>query len=232
MTRYLKDWELDMLLGGDGTPEQEAALVGNAENQARLQQLQKDEKTLFAHLFRTECPTPLELGEWFLKLVDAKSDQVIRSHLDICSHCEEELAAITAVVLNPTFQGVPAKRGTGILKRIIMKLEELLGDSQGQMALVPGLRGNSWSSVCYAGGDYLLSLTKQQTMSGGALIGSILATDLTGHAALKQGTTVVYEVALTESATFSFDDINPGFYELVIATPDAELIVPELHIES
>ncbi len=232
MTRYLKDWELDMLLGGDGTPELEAALVGNAENQARLQQLQKDEKTLFAHLFRTECPTPLELGEWYLKLVDANSYQVIRSHLDMCSHCEEELAAITAVVSNPLLQDVPVKRGASILKRIIMKLEDLLGDSAGQMTLAPGLRGNSWSSVCYAGGDYLLSLTKQQTMSGGALIGSILATDLTGHAALKQGTSVVYQTPLTESATFSFDDINPGFYELVIATPDAELIVPELHIES
>jgi hypothetical protein len=231
MTRHLKDWELDMLFGGDGTPEMEAALVGNAENQARLQQLQKDESTLFSRLFRTECPTPLELGEWYLKLVDANSYQVIRSHLDMCSHCEEELAAITAVVSKPLFQGVPAKRGPSILKRIIMKLEDLIGDGAGQMALAP-VRGNSWSSVCYAGGDYLLSLTKQQTISGGALIGSILATDLTGHAALKQGTNVVYQTPLTESATFSFDDINPGFYELVIATPDAELIVPQLHIES
>jgi hypothetical protein len=232
MTRHLKDWELDMLLGGDGTPEMEAALVGNPENRARLQQLQKDEKTLFAHLFRTECPTPLELGEWSLNLVDANRYQAIRSHLDICSHCEEELAAITAVVSKPLFEGIAAPRGPSILKRIIMKLEELVGAGAGQMTLVPvAVRGDSWS-VCYAGGDYLLSLTKQQTMSGGALIGSILATDLTGHAALKQGPSVVYEAPLTESATFTFDDINPGAYELVIATPDAELIVPELHIES
>lgn len=235
MTRYLKDWELDMLLGGDGTPELEAALVGNPDNQARLQLLQKDEKTLSAHLFRIECPTPLELGEWSLKLVEAKTSQVIRSHLDICAHCEEELAAITAAVSTPLFQHAPAMRGPSILKRIVMKLEDLLGNGAGQIAFAPvAVRGgsqNSWSA-CYAGGDYLLSLTKQQTISGGALIGSILATDLTGHATLKQGASVVYEVPLTESATFTFDGINPGFYELVIATPDAELIVPELHIES
>lgn len=231
MTRHLKDWELDMLLGGDGTPEMEAALAGNPENQARLHQLQKDDKTLFAHLFRTECPTPLELGEWHLNLVDANRAQAIRSHLDICPHCEEELAAITAVVSKPLFQDAPAMRGRSLLKRIIMKLEALVGDAAGQMAFAPAMRGNSWS-VCYAGGDYLLSLTRQQTISGGALIGSILANDLTGHATLKQGRSVVYETQLTESATFSFDDITPGFYELVIATPDAELIVPELHIES
>jgi hypothetical protein len=231
MTRYLEDWELDMLMGGDSTPEMQAALVGNPENRARWEQLQKDEKTLFANLFRTECPTSLELGEWSLNLVDASRYQVIRSHLDICSHCEEELAAITAVVSKPLFQGNPAKMGRSILKRIIMKLEDLLGDGLGQMAFAPvAVRGKSWS-VCYAGGDYLLSLTKQETRSGGALIGSILANDLTGHATLKQGPSVVYETPLTESATFTFDDVNPGAYELVIATSDAELIVPELHIE-
>jgi hypothetical protein len=240
MTRYLEDWELDMLLGGDGTPEMEAALASNAENQARFTRLQNDEKVLFTNLFRTECPSSLELGEWHLKLFDNEAYERIRAHIDLCPHCQEEVDHLVSMLDQPLLRTQPQKTGpAGVIKRIIMKLESIfppkgseytLGNYPGPVATPVLLRGSSWS-VCYAGGDYLLSLTRQNMVDGEALIGSVLASSVKGHAFLKQGHNVLYQTALTDTATFTFDSVNPGSYELVIATPQAELIVPQLNIE-
>ena len=155
MSRHLEDWELDMILGGDGTPEMEAALANNITNQKRLAQLQHEEQFLLASLFRVTCPTPLELGEWHLKLLGHKESEAIRSHLDHCSHCEADVTGMVKTMSHLLAESAPKgafkqNSGQSALKRIIMKLESILGDFGSSRASSPIMLRGASSTVCYA----------------------------------------------------------------------------------
>ena len=235
MTRRLEDWQLDMLLGGDGTPEMDAILASSPADQARFAQLRGEEAKLFDQLFRVECPTSLLLGEWHLGLLDKTTSQMISNHIDLCSECENELVVMAEMLDQPLFQTASKhtfqqKRGFGLLKRIVMTLEQALSNIGTQSAPV-ALRGDSWNAY-YSGGDYLLSLTRQEQEQGSALIGSILADSVAGQATLKEESGLIYEAPITDSATFSFDGVTPGEYELVITTQETQLVVPQLHWHS
>lgn len=232
MTRRLEDWQLDMILGGDGTPEMEAILASSPADQAQFAQLRAEEPGFFESLFRIECPTSLTLGDLHLGLLDESMTQMTQQHVNLCSHCSEEFVAITNLLDEPIFKTASARtfqkqNSFGLLKRIVMTLEQALGSLGSQNQAVPALRGESWNAY-YSGGDYLLSLTRQQHEQGHALVGSILADSVSGQATLAQSSGLMYEAPITASGSFSFNDVTPGAYELVITTPKAELVVPEI----
>ncbi len=232
MTRRLEDWELDMLLGGDGTPEMNAILASSPADQAQFTQLRTEEPSFFKSLFRIECPTSLTLGDLHLGLLKESMTQTIQQHVNLCTHCGEELAVITAMLDEPIFKTASARtfqkeNSFGLLKRIVMSLEQALGSLGAKNQPVTALRGETWNAY-YSGGDYLLSLTRKQQGEGNALMGSILADSVSGQAMLKQSSGLIYESPITAAGTFSFDDVTQGDYELVIETSDVELVVPEV----
>lgn len=232
MTRRLEDWELDMLLGGDGTPEMKAILASSPADQRQFTQFQAEEPGFFDKLFRIECPTSLTLGDLHLGLLEESMTQMIQQHVNLCTHCGEELVAITTMLDEPIFKTASArtfqkKRSFGFLKRIVMSLEQALGSLGAQSQMTSHLRGETWNAY-YSGGDYLLSLTRQEREQGHALMGSILADSVSGQAMLRQSSGLIYEAPITAAGTFSFDDVTQGDYELVIETSDVELVVPEV----
>jgi len=232
MTRRLEDWELDMLLGGDGTPEMEAILASSPADQAQFTQLRADERGIFESLFRIECPTSLTLGDLHLGLLDESMTQMTQQHVNLCSHCSEEFVAITTLLDEPLFLTASARtfqkeKPFGFLKRIVMTLEQALGSFGSQSLAAPALRGKTWNAY-YSGGDYLLSLTRQEHEQGNALVGSILADSISGQVTLTQQSGLIYEAPITESGSFAFNDVTQGAYELVITTPTAELVVPKV----
>lgn len=226
MDHPLEDWELDMLLGGDGTPELETMLRNDHAAQQRLAALAQSERNLRVALYHADCPDPLTLGELHLGLLDDDTAQAIRLHLDSCPTCPEEFAALRQVMERPLTYGAPALSLPSI-PRIVMQVAEMLGGLGAALGAAPALRGES-RSICYSGGDYLLSLTHQPNPQGVALVGSLIADAAAGQATLMQGTTVVSQTSLTDSATFSFDAIPPGTYNIVIAMPQVELVIPDL----
>ena len=231
MTRRLEDWELDMLLGGDGTPEMKAILASSPANKTRFAQLHREETSFIEALFRPECPPSLTLGDLHLGLLDQSTAQMMQQHLDLCEHCSEEFVAITTLLDERLFQGASARTfrkesSVGFLKRIVMSLEQAFGALG---TLEPELRGeNKWKNAYYSGGDYLLSLTRQEREQGHALVGSILADSISGQATLTQQSGLIYETHIAAGGTFAFNDVTAGDYELVITTPEAELVVPSL----
>lgn len=234
MTRHFEDWQLDMLLGGDGTPEMEAILASSSADQARLAELQHNEQNLISSLFRVECPTSLSLGELQLNLLDHKASNAIHAHLNLCPHCTQEVAMLAEMVTQPVFQSLPsnpfAQKRDSILKRIIMSVQRLVGDMSAPSELVR-VRGKSWNGY-YEGEDYMLSLTRQQNERGSALEGSIFGPSVGGYATLKEHSGITYQGAINENGAFSFDGVASGDYELIITTPQVELVVPELDFDA
>ena len=46
---------------------------------------------------------------------------------------------------------------------------------------------------------------------------------------LKQNDTVIVQSPLSAAATFAFERVPPGRYELIVTTSSSELVVPDLH---
>jgi hypothetical protein len=229
MKRLLEDWELDRLADGEGTPEMEQTLANSPADQQRLQAIRQEEQSLHRALFRADCPSTLTLGEWQFGMVASHIAQRIQNHLASCPHCTAELADIQSAMNAPV--SVATAREP-LLRRLVMKLESLMDEVAGNTAASPvALRGETWSGL-YSNGDYMISLTKRRAAGGYSLQGSVIMPEPNnkGQAqlTLKQSESVVVQSPLSSAATFVFDQIPPGRYELIVTTTSSELIVPEL----
>jgi hypothetical protein len=229
MKRLLEDWELDRLADGEGTLEMQRTLAESLADQQRLQEIRREEHLLRQTLFRADCPSTLTLGEWQFGMVAPEQTQRLQRHIADCPHCGAELAQIQSAMNAPVTE-TPARQP--VLRRLIMKLESLLDDVAGTTAASPvALRGETWSGL-YSSGDYMISLTKRRAATGYLLQGSVIMPEpmAKGQAqlTLKQNETVVVKSSLSSAATFTFDHIQPGRYELIVTTPSSELVVPEL----
>ncbi len=223
MGQYFEAWQLDMIASGDAPPEWVEA-ANDYINQEHLEMIRREEQQLFEKLYRVTCPEPLALGEWHLGLLEESAFDKVSAHLNQCPHCQEELAQLIENLERPLrLREAPAS----LVKRIVLTLQTMMGNGGAPIARA-ALRGNSWT-VCYASGNYMVSLTQQTHPSGIALMGSLLSPTTTGRAALRQGAAVRYDAPLSQSATFTFDGVTPGKYDLIIEVPDAELVVPDLN---
>ncbi|MBA3533937.1 MAG: hypothetical protein H0T73_18615 [Ardenticatenales bacterium] len=226
MTRLLEEWEWDMVVEGDASPELLEVAAAQPDYQQRLRSIQAEERPFFHRLFRATCPPSLLLGEWHLALLSPGQQEEIRLHLADCPHCETDLAGLQQSLSEPL--QASGKGGESWIRRVILKLESALG-SAGSPTPAVALRGSSWSA-CYTGGEFMLTLTRESDPQGTALLGALLSESTTGKVLLRQSEGVQYQALLGEGATFAFKGITPGHYELVIATPTLELVVPDLDL--
>lgn len=229
MKRLLEDWELDRIADGEGSPEMHRTLAQSVADQQRLAEIKREEMVLRQNLFRADCPSTLLLGEWQLGMVPTQQAQPLQSHITHCPHCAAELAQIQSA-MNAPVSSTPTREP--LLRRLIMKLESLLDDVAGTTAATPvALRGETWSGL-YSSGDYMISLTKRRAKNGYSLQGSVIMPDpaAKGQAqlTLKQNETVIVKSPLSAAATFAFEQVPPGRYELIVTTASSELVVPEL----
>jgi hypothetical protein len=227
MKRQLEDWELDRIAEGDADPALRRRLDASPEDQRRMNEIRAEEQPLRRALFRAACPPSLSLGEWNAGMLAASVAQEIAGHVASCVHCTADVARIEAAMNAPvTLAKEP------VLRRIVLKLESLFDAATGAPAAV-ALRGDSWSGL-FANGDYMISLTKRRASGGYSLQGSLITPEpsVKGEARLvvKEGA-VLAGTPLSAAATFVFDGVPSGQYELVVRTAASELIVPGLQFQ-
>jgi len=114
----------------DGNIDQETKLhleqcqycLEKAKDIARIHNL------ITAHLYRIHCPSSLELGEYHLDhlglLSKAQTDS-IKQHLNVCPHCEREIAE-----LHSHQEELVTDLGPTLLRRLIVYIEDWLGRFQ------------------------------------------------------------------------------------------------------
>jgi hypothetical protein len=74
--------------------------MADSDNNGNSGFIDIDEK-LKAEMFRFDCPSPLELGEYQLNLVPREEKQKIENHLTSCPYCREELDYSKQVIKTP-----------------------------------------------------------------------------------------------------------------------------------
>jgi hypothetical protein len=188
------------------------------------------ERQLARKLYRVDCPDSQELGDYYLELTPGDRRQQIRQHLEVCPHCQEELASLIQYLktLEPELQ-------PGFLERARVWIAERLPDfSSSGLAPAFGMRGDNGPErlFAYQAGEAQVSLEIQEgTEARWTLLGLVLGVDAEGFAArLWQNGEPVGETDVDELGNFVLGIPGPGVYELILAGPDGEIHIQNLEV--
>ena len=124
-------------------------------------------RRLAATLYRADCPSPQELGDWRLGLVDAARAATFQAHLQICPHCAREVAQLDAYLASlapeleprPVARTEPPQPASGMLDRMRVLVAELVRGPGGLQTAFGAVRGAEDAGVSiYRAGDVQISL--------------------------------------------------------------------------
>lgn len=204
--------------------EVRAAVEANPACLARTQTIAAEIAQLEALLYRYSCPAPEQLVAYQEQQLEGRASLIFKQHLEVCAHCQAELALLTG------FDAVPLDQ-PGPLARVRQVVEALL-----QPALTLQLRGRA---QIYHSPQVLIALSLRQTA------GAIPRWTLTGELSAPDGgpfVGIVEEVRLAapdasdqpaeldEDGSFTLRNLASGSYQLIIVTTDVELRIKALSI--
>ena len=230
----LTESEMLRFLDGNSNPETVGHLQSCIHCKQRLDALQDIHGQLTKDLYRFQCPTPLELGEYHLRLISSESRQLIKAHLTDCLHCTRELDGLKGYLdqVQPDIDITPIERLKIIVAKVLGSLE---GSSQGSLApAVVGVRGTASSATMYEAGELQLNieLQKDPDQPGkGNLLGLALGTDVQNLVAqLYLDGEEIASSKLDELGNFHFQDLPTGAYALILKGPETEIHIPKIAV--
>jgi len=205
--------------------------LGKARQLARLQ------KRLTRRLYRLTCPSPAELGEYHLGLLDSAQSATIAQHLQECPHCTREVAQLKSYLseLAPTVEFSPLERVKVLIARRVNGAWGGKG-SEGT-ALAPafaGIRGGQNGPYIYQVDDAQIAIEVQDDVEQPdrkVLLGLVTGIDthgLTVH--LWQAEQRITTASVDEAGNFVIAHLTPGVYELILSGPEVEIHIQALEV--
>lgn len=208
------------------------------------------ENRLKAILFRNDCPSKMDLGEYELGLLSSQRREELDSHLAVCPHCSADLVqmrqfmALPAVGIESVKREVEQK--SPLLERIRVIFVDLLSPPSGMQrtaSLQPVLRGaeNNMRTQVIETDAYVISLSALEDESSllkQKIIGDIMPlsdddeTFQNWSASLWRSGTLVTSTAVNDDSYFIINDVQlrEKPHELILSGPKVEIHLQNLQI--
>lgn len=202
-------------------------------------------------LYRIECPSPLELGEYHLQVLPAAQMEAIRHHLDQCLHCRREIAQLEGYLAKvaPIPQPGPLEQAVESVRVLVARL--VSGGMPGPAAMVPAYASSALASPALAGtrGDeskmpFVYQADDAQVIieieadierpDCKTVLGLVIGPDrVQGFAVhLWQAGQHVTTTSVDELGNFVIPGLLPGKYELILASPELEIHIQNVQVEN
>jgi hypothetical protein len=199
------------------------------ERAETLAHLQERVKTC---IYRINCPTSIELGEYHLHMLPAPQRLVIAQHLRECHHCAREIAQLESFMGQP----LPTPQG-GWYAQTRLLVARLAGLGLGsENRPSPALRGEGRPPMTLEADGIAIVLDVQATGIGRLTIFGQLAAadqDLWTDASVefRQDGQLESMTVVDDLGTFHFKDVLPGQKELwIISKSNPVVIVSDFEI--
>jgi hypothetical protein len=228
LLQKLDDTQLLTYLDGDADPDLVKHVQGCPHCSARADRLRLDEMLLKAALYRSSCPSPMDLGEYRLGTLARKDVRTVERHVVDCPHCSLELARLERFLgdLAPAPEPDPLAEATGRIRVLVARLVSGARDAltAPTPALAPayaGIRGAAAGPAIYEAEDAQVSLTAQPSAAAAGrfeLHGLLIAPEAAGGSTVNlwRGEDLIASAHVDEGDNFIVSDLTPGVYELVI----------------
>jgi len=223
----LTDAQLLTYLAGEATPEIKAIIEGDETYQDRLERLTGLTQGIIARVYRAECPTSQELGDFYLRLVSQKQKSMISKHLKNCPLCIDELDQLRAY-LEPK-QGFLESTKV-IIARLVAGLDQLSTPSELELAPVWDLRGREKSALVFQADEYqivLMPYLERKHPSRYTLTGLLAGQEkINGDVDLLVDDRYQASSKIDELGNFAFENVEPGEYKIIIDCEEVEIHSP------
>jgi len=218
-------------LNGKDDPQIAEHLTQCPSCRDKAKQMAQAQNILHARLFRINCPTSDELRDYHFGFLPDAQVTEITEHLGKCPHCTHDL-----VQLNEFLAEAAPETAMSPLQRIKTIIAELMQGGQG--ALTPayaGMRGgNAEDNLIYQAGEISIGLNIQSDTDQPdykELLGSVSGLEsgeLTAH--LWHAQQLVATTPVDDLDSFSFSQLAPGHYELILSTPTVKIQIPNIRV--
>jgi hypothetical protein len=218
-------------LDGEDLPHVAAHVLRSPEAAALAAEYRALQGNLTRALFRHDCPTTLQLGDYALNLA-AMADQVaIAAHVTACPHCTAELAQIRAFL---AVEADPPSLSAG--ERIRRLLIAVLAPPTLGLAAFRSVAGRATQT--YRVEDYRIAIDPLAGSDPALfdLDGTIWRERDDAPAVAGAAITLVVAdgaartIAVDDFGSFLFEGITPGDYRLEVALADEDVVIPHLLI--
>jgi hypothetical protein len=221
----LEDGRLLAYLDGVADQGTLAHLKGCAYCSERAADLGQLQERLTSRLYRVNCPSSMELGEYHLRMLPAPRMLVVAQHLRECPHCAREVAELQGFVsdLEPTAEG-------GLLQKARVLVARLLSPGDPAFAPAMALRGESKGPLTFAAEGIVIVLDIQPTTEGRTNILGQVAADSqdqwTGALVeLRRGNQLKMSSIIDDLGAFRCEGVMPGQLELRITPNNGSIVV-------
>ena len=201
-----------------------------AERASRLTLFQN---RLRARLYRSTCPTPMELGDYHLGLLPDPQKLVVAQHVRGCPHCRRELAELEEFLVKPDAE--PDLLGTA--KVLFAKLVSG-GAEPGAAPAIGALRGESKGPLIFEADGVVITLDVQPGPPGQvSILGQVAADDQdewTGASLeLQQADQSLLTASLDDLGAFRLEKVSTGSSKFTITSLGGVVIQsPEIDINT
>ena len=230
----LSDAQLWTYVDGESSPPVLAHLARCQHCYARAMQLARLSGRLKLNLYRLPCPTPIELGDYHLGMLDPVQAERIARHLDDCPLCSAEIARLSSYIeqLAPEIEGTLLTRARVLIATIV---------AGGGAARLPGfapafagLRGGDDEPAIYQAEDIRVALDVQPELEQPdrrTLLGLVTgAESYRLSARLQQMGRAVATVQVDAIGNFVIADLAPDTYDLILSDPHVEIHILDLRV--
>jgi hypothetical protein len=188
------------------------------------------EDKLSALLYRVDCPSTTDLGEYQLGMFSRERTNEITKHLENCPHCRRELSQLEVYM-----QDVSSDLRVDPLSQVRVVIGRLLkaGSNLGRIdegAMVPalaGVRGSIENPRIYQAEDVQIAI---EVHDDGEHIGRFAMTGLMSkmewagsQVYLRDSEKLIAETIVEAAGEFVFENLTSGAFSLVIKSPDTEI---------
>ena len=212
--------------------------------------MDKLEKNLKAILFRSDCPSKMDLGEYEMGLLSSQRRDELASHLNECPQCQVDLVQMQHFMTLPAIgietMRTRAEQRSPLLERIKVIVVDLLtppAGIQGSLALQPVMRGaeSETRTKVIQADAYIVALSAQDNKAprpNGQIIGDItpLADDDESFqnwtADLWRSGQLLASTPVADDSHFIFEDVQfeEQPHDLILSGPTVEIHLQNLQM--
>jgi hypothetical protein len=230
----LTDRDLLAYVDGEAAGSVATHVAGCPYCRERAHGLARAQGRLAARLYRLTCPTPAELGEYYLAMLSRERSAWLAQHLLECPHCAREVAQLQGYLDELDTDVEP-----GVLERLRVLVARLVrgsavGGGPHTPVLAPaygGLRGAPGETATYEAEGVRITLQVQEGAAeqSRTLLGLVTGIALSGlEARLWAGSELVGRTLVDELGNFALVAASPGRYALSLCSSQSEVRIPDL----
>lgn len=238
----LDDQTLLVFLDGHAPATTVAHIERCAHCRTNARQLAHLQDRLTTLLYRFECPSPTELGEYHLGILPAAAMEAIEHHLPNCLHCRREIDQLETYLtrLEPATRPDPLQEAVERARVWVARLvSSAAGGPAGLPAWTPayaGLRGETSSApLTFDAKDAQIIVEIKADAARPdrwAVLGLVVGVDKVSDfgAQLWQDKEQTTTAEIDELGNFVLTGLSSGEYRLLIIGPDLEIHIQQIQV--